>query len=90
MAQNFKIALIIIRFIVESFEDFGSLERGSLKKNSSGFRLACVKNQREIKSEMKNAAFYSFRDVEISIKKEKMYPVNNFYWMIVKLCTYAT
>ena len=47
-------ALIIIGFVVGSFEDFGSLEKACLKRDSNSFRLALVKNQRENKSELKN------------------------------------
>ena len=59
MVQNFRIALIIIGFIIGSFEDFDSLEK-AVKKDSNGFRLLCAENQRENKLESKNAAFYSF------------------------------
>ena len=60
------------------------------KKDSSGFRLACVKNQRENELKSKMLRFIVFRDVEISTYKKKILPVNNFDWMIVKLRMYAT
>ena len=44
---NYKIPLIITGFSVGSFEDFGSLEKGCLNRDSNGFPLARAKNQRE-------------------------------------------
>ena len=43
-----KIALVTVRFIVGSFEKFGSFEKGRLKKkHPNSFHLAFAKNQRE-------------------------------------------
>ena len=59
------------------------------QKNSNGFRLARVKNQPENKLESKNAAFYSFLRRQNFHLRKKLYHVNNFDWMIVKLRVYA-
>ena len=68
-----------------------ALEKAAEKIHSNGFRLARVKNQRENKLEIKNAAFYTFsRRRNFYLKAKKLYLVNNFDWMIVKLSMYAT
>ena len=74
------------------FWNFGSLEKDCLNNNdANGFRLARVKNQREIELESKDAVFYSFsRRRNFHLNKKKIYRVKNFDWMIVKLCMYAT
>ena len=58
MVQKFEIALITLGFNAGSFEDLQW--KRLFEKNSNGFRLARVKNQREKKLELKNEAFYSF------------------------------
>ena len=72
MVQIFKIALIIIGFMVGSFEDLGSLEKGYSKVDSTSFRLAVIMNQPENKLDLKNALFYSFlkrRNFHLNKKK---------------------
>ena len=85
---NFKFALITIS---DSSSIFRILKKSCLKKNSNGFCLTRVTNQCENEKELKDAAFYSFSSRRnFHLEKKKMYHVNNFNWMIVKLRMYAT
>ena len=87
MVQNFKIALITIGFIVDHSKTLVALNKTvqNKKKDSNCFYLACVKNQRENELESKKVAFYSFSRRPNFQLKEKIYHVNNFGWMIVKI-----
>ena len=89
---NSKIAFITIEFIVGSFEKFGIALKTDVKKKeySNGCRLALLKNQRENNLESKNAAFYSFLRRRNFHLKKKIFYVNNFDRMIVKLRMYTT
>ena len=73
--------MITIGFIVDLLKTLAALKKAVFgqKNDSSGLRLARVKNQRENKLDQKNAAFYSFsRRRNFYLKRKKIYYVNNF------------
>ena len=88
--QKFKIALITIEIIADLLKTLVALKNAVKKKIRAVFVSPVSSINARMNRNRKMWCFILSRNVEISTQKEKIYHVNKFYWMIVKLRMYAT